>query len=223
MPTIKKQEIAQQNIMKACKCEGFGCKFCAKKVEHINTISRAGIPVSYWDYNLDTFFGNVEFKKLIEEYVKNIDGIFNSGKSIIFMGNLGVGKTFAGIELLKAASYKKYSILYTAMSEIIDMLLNRETKYNFKSLLLDSDFLMIDELDSRHMPSSDYAKEIFGENLEYIIRSRIQNKLPIIFCTNNSDLNMFEGYFKYVFDSLLSKNNLIKIPVAGLDLRKTEI
>lgn len=221
MQIQRKQEIAKKAIMDAClTCNGQGCRDCAAQVERINVLSNAGIPVAYWDYSLKSFAGDEKFKQKIIELASSVDKIYSIGKSIVLMGPLGIGKTFGGIEILKSAVVRGHTILYTTIHEIIDMLLSKEDRYNFKNLLLNSQYVMIDEFDTRHMPSTEYAKEIFGENLESIIRSRFQNKLPIIFSTNNSSMeNMFDGPFREVFNSLFTKNNLIIIPVGGKDLR----
>jgi DNA replication protein DnaC len=221
MRIVKKQEAVRKAIIDSCKlCSGNGCRNCANKVEHINKLASAGIPALYWNLSMQTFAGNEMLKKKIANYVNTIDDIYIAGKVLVFMGGMGTGKTFGGIEILKAATNKNYTILYTTFTEIIDMLLSKTENLIFKNLLLATDYVMIDELDTRYMSSSERAREIYGANLEYIIRTRMQNGLPMIFCTNNSDLDLFDGIFGEALGSLLSQKHVEITPVGGLDLRQ---
>jgi DNA replication protein DnaC len=135
------------------------------------------------------------------------------------MGVHGLGKTFGACEILKGAMAKKYTCKYTTMSEIVDMIISKD--YEFKTHLLHSDFLVIDEFDSRYIPTSDRGKDVFGSNLENIIRTRFQNDMPIIFCTNNTNgmQEIFDDTFQQTFKSLFAESNLISISVGGTDLR----
>jgi len=224
MRVIRKAELARKAIMDACStCNGHGCRECMQKVERVNILSAACIPVAYWNYTLKGFKGDDKFKDNIEKYVRSLDELYTDGKSLAIAGRHGVGKTFAACEILKAAMTLRYVAKYTTMSEIIDRIISKD--YEFKTSLLHSDFLVIDEFDSRYIPTSDHGKEVFGTSLENIIRTRIQNKLPIIFCTNNlaglSDIfddptfTTFAGTFK----SLFAESNLITISANGVDLR----
>lgn len=219
----KKQELLKQSVMANCNtCKGFGCVDCARQVEIINIYSLASIPIAYWDYTMSGFNGDKVFFDILKSYVANIKGLYLEGKSLVFAGRHGVGKTFGAITLLKIALKNDLMGYYTTMNEIIDVALSKDSgKYNFKHILLETDLLVIDEMDSRFIPSSDLGKEIFGSNLESIVRTRFQNKLPIIFCTNNSSLKeVFDGTFEQTFSSLFSNKNIITIPVGGIDLRK---
>ena len=222
MQAEKKQLIARKAIMDACQtCKGQGCRDCAARVESINAWSTAGIPVSYWDYSLQTFAGDLDFKRRVESMANNIDKLYTIGKSFAFIGVHGVGKTFGACEVLKAALTKNYTVRYTTMNEIVDMVTAKEDRYEFKQGLLLADFIVLDEFDSRYIPTTDRGKEMFGTNLEYIIRTRLQNKLPIIFCTNNTSglSDVFDGAFEMTFSSLFSKSNIIDIVAGGGDLR----
>jgi DNA replication protein DnaC len=221
MVVQKKIEAAKQAIMNACAtCRGQGCRVCAKKVERVNVWANAGIPVAYWTYSLQTFTGDAAYKTKLESLLKSVDAIYDSGKLYAFTGKYGVGKTFGACEILKNALARGYVGRYTTMSEVVDMIMAREERFDFKQSLLLSDFIVVDEFDSRYIPSTDRGKDVFGSTLENIIRSRLHHKLPIIFCTNNSSLGeVFDGTFEQTFDSLFSANNVVNIPVGGVDLR----
>lgn len=220
MQVIKKQEVIRKKILENCKtCSGNGCKNCASKVEQVLRWSNAGIPLVYWNYSLDTFTGDARFKDFLAKTMSNLDEVYSSGRSLAFVGRFGVGKTFGACEILKKGTLK-YNCFYTTMSEIIDNMLSKNSRSDFRNKLLESDLLVIDEFDSRYVPSSELGLETFGATLENIIRTRFQHQLPIIFCTNNDSLSrVFEGIFGDAFKSLFSKS-VIEIPVGGIDLRR---
>ena len=205
--------------MNACPtCKGNGCRDCIRKVEKINAYSAACIPVAYWGYNLQSFQGDANFKGFVENLTKTVEAVYNEGNSYAFVGRHGVGKTFGACEVLKAAITHGYTAKYTTMSEIVDLIISKDIE--FKMALLHSDFLVIDEFDSRFIPTTDRGKETFGANLENIIRTRFQNRMPIIFCTNNSSINdVFDDTFKQTFNSLFAESNITSVAVGGIDLR----
>src|SRR6266702_8321354 len=103
MQIAKKQTIAKQEIMRQCQtCKGYGCKDCANKVERINIMANAGIPVRYWSYSLETFIGDEEYKRKLTQQINDIGKLYTEGTNIIFTGSIGVGKTFGACELLKS-------------------------------------------------------------------------------------------------------------------------
>lgn len=214
-----------KEIQGLCRtCKGYGCRACALRVEIINSYFRSAIPIKYWDLKLENFPGDPMFKEWIKNNttVEKIKEFYKQGISLVFTGKYGVGKTFAACEILKKAAIQlKYTVKYTTMSEIVDFALSKDDRYEFKMNLLNVDFLCIDEVDSRYIPSSDRGQDLFGTNLENIIRTRFQNNLPTFFCTNNSSLNdVFNGAFSQTFESLFSQAELKTIPVGGIDLRK---
>jgi hypothetical protein len=62
--------------------------------------------------------------------------------------------------------------------------------------------------------------ELYGSQLETVLRSRMQNKLPTIMCSNAIDIGLvFGGQFKKSFQSLWSQ--FVKtIAAGGPDARK---
>lgn len=221
MQVQKKIEAAKKAIMNACAtCKGHGCRDCVKNVEKINLWANAGIPVAYWEYSLHTFNGDEAYKSKLVSLAGSIDEMYDNGKMYAFTGKYGVGKTFGACHLLKSAINNSYTCRYTTMSEIVDMVMSKEERFDFKQTLLYCDIICIDEMDSRYIPTTDRGKDVFGSTIETIIRSRLQHKLPTIFCTNNSSLDeVFDGTFEQTFNSLFSVKNVINIPVGGVDLR----
>lgn len=221
MQIQRKIEAAKKAIMSACQtCKGFGCRDCVKKVECINVWANAGIPNTYWTLSLHSFPGDPAYKARLEALLKTPDDMYNDGKLYAFTGKYGVGKTFGACEVLKTVISRGFVGRYTTMSEVVDMVMSKEERFDFKQALLLSDFIVIDEFDSRYIPATDRGKDVFGSTLENIIRTRLQHKLPTIFCTNNASIDdVFDGTFEQTFASLFSAKNVVNIPVGGVDLR----
>jgi DNA replication protein DnaC len=192
----KKLEIVKQDIVAKCGCN-VGCPKCSKQMSFVEKIAEAGIPVAYWFLKMSDFNGADNIKKATDSYITSIKENYQNGESICFAGTLGTGKTYSLANILKAALAKNYSAYYTSLSEMVNNLTSYETKVKCNALVTQSDFLAIDEVDSRHIAASDAAQEFFGASFERIIRFRIQNKLPTLMATNNAGLEeAFSGQFK---------------------------
>lgn len=96
---------------------------------------------------------------------------------------------------------------------------NTDKKECARNQLTTTDVLVIDEFDSRFF-GSDNASDLYGRLFEPTLRSRLQNKLPTILCSNNIDVTAgFHGALKESIGSLLK---LVKVvPVLGKDFRKS--
>ena len=214
----KKLELVKQDIIGRCGCQT-GCSKCSSQLRFITRLADAGIPVAYWFLKMSDFSGAENIKKATETYIASIKQSYQDGSCICFAGTLGTGKTYSMTNILKAALAKDFTAYYTSLSDIVNNLTNFETKYRYNDLVCHSDFLAIDEVDSRHIASSDAAKDFFGANFERIIRFRVQNKLPTLMATNNAGIEeAFGGQFRKTIESLASSKMLV-VPALGKDYR----
>lgn len=123
--------------------------------------------------------------------------------------------------ILKKATQKGFSGLYTTLSDIVNALTSapNEDKFLARRELAMVDFLVIDEFDSRFMPS-DNAADLYARSLESVFRTRSQNKLPTLMCTNSPNvIESLNGPLKASIDSLM-KGYIKVFPVLGNDERK---
>lgn len=192
------------------------------KLIAVNRYAESNIPIEYWSLKMERdFFGDARLKTKYEEYVADLKTSYISGTSICFAGGHGTGKSFTVSCILKKASQKGFSCLYTTLSDIVNVLTSapNEDKYLAKRELALVDFLVIDEFDSRFMPS-DNAADLYARSLEGVFRTRSQNKLPTLMCTNSPNVvESLNGPLKASIDSLM--RGYIKIfPVLGDDWRK---
>lgn len=179
----------------------------------------ANIPVSYWSISMENNFeGDKGLIDFYNQYVVDLNSAYVNGTSACLAGNFGRGKTLTSTCILKKAVEKGFSALYTTLTDITSVI-TTEHKYMARKELLNVDFLVIDEFDSRHIGSTTASSDFFGRVLEDVLRTRSQNALPLILCTNSPDpTNSFDGTMKESISSLWNYVDLI--PVLGSDYRE---
>lgn len=192
------------------------------KITAINRYAESNIPIDYWNLKMEKdFHGDLRLLNKYNEYVKDIKSSYITGSSICFAGNHGTGKTMTICNILKKSTHKGFSALYTTLSDIVTTLTSpsNEDKFLAKRELIMVDFLAIDEFDPRFMPS-EQAADLYARTLEGVFRTRSQNKLPTLMCTNSPNVvESFTGSLKASVDSLM-KGYLKVFPVFGEDFRK---
>ena len=215
-----------ERIIRVCRkkcthCHGVGCDVCKRKAARMLQYDKAEIPMEFWNRSFKDFKGNKNFKRFFTEKLKDIDEFYDNGKSMFIYGNFGTGKTYSACCMLKIAITKGYTAHYTNMSDVINKLLSRD--YDSGSYINDLssyDFLVIDEFDKRWVFPSEKSQIIFGSSMENILRSRFQNMLPTIMCSNTISFNdiFTEQYAKAI--TSLSKKYVEQIPLGGIDMRR---
>lgn len=199
------------------------CERCATMVIAYNRYADSNIPIGYWDLEMKDFKGSVVLKRAYDETSESLSKIYHQGTAMCFGGDHGIGKTMTTTCILKKACQKNYLCLYTTLNDIVSALIdsNGEERFLARRELATVDFLVIDELDSRFI-GSDSTADLFGKMLEHIFRTRTQNKLPVIICTNSPNpLEAFSGSIKQSLDSLMSRVKYIL--VIDKDHRKEEM
>lgn len=220
---------SQKEIKDLNNIAGLGlCYNCSYKVIAYNRYYDSNIPIEYWDLNMpttndDSFKGSKELLKIYLDSISNIKHKYDSGMNFCMSGLHGTGKTTVSVNILKKAVRKGFTALYSTLNEIVSALTlaPNDEKYAAKKELTEVDFLVIDELDARHIGTSEQALDLFGRNFEHILRTRLQNKLPIIIVSNSPNpIETFSGSLKESLSSLMTK--LPFIPILGEDIRKMQ-
>lgn len=200
------------------------CIKCTNANVAINRFAESNIPIEYWRFKMDKDFNG--YQGLLDKYTSITSDIKQSyidGKSYCFAGNYGLGKTTVFCCVLKTAALKGYSCLYTTLSDVVSVFTSApaDEKYTARRELSMVDFLVIDELDSRFLPTES-AADLYARTLENIFRTRSQNKLPTYICTNSPNIvEAFNGSLKASMDSLF-QGYMEFVPVLGSDFRKNK-
>lgn len=218
----KKIEFKKAEAQRSCKhCNGKSCTKCNAKKNRIDKYANSNIPVEYWNKSFKDFSGDQNFKKLIISKLKDIDEVYAAGKSLVFVGSLGTGKSYTASCILKRALASGYTGLYVTMADVVATILSSEIDTSkYYSRLIGTDFLVIDEFSSHWIFPSEKSEQLFGSSLEFVLRTRFQNQLPTILCSNDSNVDdIFGGFFQKSFKSLRSHHTELYV-IAGKDYRR---
>ena len=181
----------------------------------------ANIPVDYWFRDMFNFIGPPIAKEFYEDIVKDVKAAFREGKSGRLHGSHGIGKSLTVCCILKRVlETGQYSGLYVNLTDIIHVMLSstQGDKTLGREILLNTNFLVIDEVDTRFM-GTENAADLFGRILEPVIRARIQNKMPTFLCSNSISVEgSFSGPLQASMESLLKVVRRITLP-GGEDAR----
>jgi DNA replication protein DnaC len=188
----------------------------------INRYAESNIPIEYWSLKMEKdFHGDPRLLVKYNEYISDLKTSYINGVSVCLAGGHGLGKTMTVTCILKKACQKGYSCLYSTLSDIVTVVTQAsgEDRFLARRELALVDFLVIDEFDSRFMPSEN-AADLYARSLESVFRARSQNKQPTLMCTNSPNIvETFTGPLKQSIDSLM-KGYLKIFPVLGEDFRK---
>lgn len=201
---------------------GEACEKCRMRNTALDRYAKANIPVKYWKLKVDpeNFLGPKQLMTLYLEITQDLTKTYHEGKSIMFAGSLGIGKTTICTAILRKAAEKGFSAQYLTLNDIVSNFVSQgnEDKAALRNHILKVDFLVIDEFDPRHIGSQN-AADLFGRILEDIVRIRFQNNMPTFFCSNSDDAkNAFQGDIKRSLNSLW--NYVKEVKLIDKDLRK---
>lgn len=197
-----------------------GRRLTGEQHRFIEAMGDSNIPVTYWELPMSKFTGSEEIKNAVTDYGCSLQANYKQGRGLCFAGPYGIGKTYGMCSLLKAAIKSKYTAYYTSLTDMALYIGSRNTKEEYLTRCMKSDFLAFDEVDARHVPTSQEGLAFFGSSVEKIIRERVQNKLPTFFATNHDSLDpVFSGQYNRAILSLLS-TCCTTIVAIGRDFRK---
>jgi DNA replication protein DnaC len=189
----------------------------------INRWYESNIPVEYWSKKMENdFHGDTKLMEKYQNYITSLSESYKSGSSFCLAGQNGRGKTFTLTSILKKACNKNYSCLYTTIETIVSALNTfGDEKAIARRELMMVDFLAIDEVDNRFFGNSEASNELFARSFETIVRTRLQNNLPVLMATNSPNIKeSFASFFKDSLGSIMTKVPIVY--VSGVDFRKTQ-
>lgn len=193
------------------------------KLIAINRYAESNIPIEYWYLKMERDFkGDPRLFAKYNEYTQDLKQSYFEGRSICFAGGHGLGKTMTITCVLKKASQKGFTCLYTTLSDIVSVLTQGggEDKFLARRELAMVDFLAIDEFDPRFMPSEN-AADLYARSLENVFRTRASNKMPTLMGTNSPNpVESFKGPLRDSIDSLMKGYLKVFAVAPGKDYRK---
>lgn len=151
-------------------------------------IGNAGIPERFINRTLDSYIAESEKQKRIlgycRDYAEGFADIANTGRSILFLGSPGTGKTHLSIGIALEIMRNGKSAVFTTASRLLRSI---KDTYSKRSEITESqaiavftgcDLLIVDEVGVQR--GSDYEKDMLFD----VINERYENTRPIIILSN---------------------------------------
>ena len=169
-------------------------------------LAHSCIPPRFRDRTLGNYVASNDAQrnalKFCQDYAHNFDEIKRSGKSIIFCGRPGTGKTHLAIGIAtEVMKNNKANVLFITVMKAIRRIKNtwsndaEETEGQVINLLASPDLLILDEIGVQY--GSDTEENFIFE----IINERYQNRLPTILISNLD----IDGVRKYLGDRVFDR------------------
>ena len=143
-------------------------------------------------------------------------------KSLLFIGNTGLGKTFLSNAIAKKVLDDGKSVIYQTAPIFMDKIMQYKFSYEDESRQLydrifDVDLLIIDDLGTETMTNNKYT-ELFN-----IINSRLLKNKKIIISTNLTLNELFERYDERIVSRLIGEFRIFKFIGDDIRLKKKRI
>ena len=180
-----------------------------------NLLSR-GIPRLFVHATLDQYDIDRKIKRIIRNYLEEIDLMFKDAINLLFFGPNGVGKSFCASLIVKEAYKERYSSMMITFQSLLDLQFKKHDP-GVKELLNEcyaAEFLVIDEIGKETITKSDFGIGI----LEEVLRIRDTRGFPTILCTNMDKESLYDKYGQSI--ASLIEGNFVKLEFKDGDFRK---
>lgn len=176
----------------------------AKTVSH-SILSRAAIPPRFTDRRLSTYRPACQEAakalQIAQQYADTFEQAMKTGQSLIFMGNVGTGKTHLAVGIAHAIMEQGYTALFTsvmgAVRSVKETYGRRDmTESQAIARLVEPDLLILDEVGVQF--SSDTERLYLFE----ILNGRYENMRPTIVIGNLDKDGIENCLGQRVFDRL---------------------
>lgn len=183
----------------AAECECLKWEIEQKRLHDL--IRSARVPERYINKTLDSFiqFRQPEAHKIAKLYTSNWGAIRKQGRGIIFVGDVGTGKTHLSFSVFNELIRQNVSGLAVTVPDLMDDLRPRKGALSERQdeqieALKTVDLLLLDDLGAQRNTAW------VTERLFIIINARYNNMRPTIITSNNylEDLDKEEGWPRIV-------------------------
>ena len=184
--------------------DGKSCK-CLKKFEKYVDYAYCGIDEEYWNIDFDDFQSDQVAKEEAKKYCDNLENARKHGLGFVFHGDNGTGKSTLSCIILIQAKKQKHSIYFATFSEVLSIIkksfASSYWKEYYDKMILNADFLCIDELGSEYRPKD--LESFCVAELNSLSRYRRRHNLCTLI-TTNLDQNDFITTYGKTISSLFS-------------------
>lgn len=219
------RELKKELKASCTQCKGKGCVKCSSEFDLFERCAHSGIPLKYWNLDLDHLEENSSVKN-VKSYMSKLDLAYREGQGVFIFGKNGNGKTLSACAIGKEALRKNKTVRFTFLGEVISSFMNsmydQKQRDKLRNDILGVDFLILDDVDKAYISKdSAYVNSI----LDTLFRTRVQNCRPVIMTSNkrmDEILSNKSAEAEVFSKSLLSLFNesLISIGFVGVDKRE---
>ena len=155
--------------------------------------------------------------KIAQQFVNTFPN--NNPKNLVFVGNVGKGKTFLAECIANEIMQKNFYVVYVTTFELNNLVIKTmdlfaDNRDELLSPLLECDLLIIDDLGTEPV-----YKKFSIDNLYTIINQRQLKNLSTIISTNLTPQMIRDNYGDRLFSRIFNKQNTLPILFEGKDLR----
>lgn len=167
-----------------------------------------------WTFKNDKGF-NPQAIEAAKNFVNEFKIFFKNGRGLLFLGDVGVGKTYVAACIANALLDNDYSVLMTDFATIANTISGIREKQSYYESLNNYSLLILDDFASERDTS--YMKEI----VYTVVNNRINAGLPLLITTNLTQKQLLDPKNmseRQLFSRILE--HCYPIHIEGQDLRK---
>jgi DNA replication protein DnaC len=159
---------------------------------------------------------NPKVSEAVRKYCSNFTKVIENSRNLVFMGEVGTGKTFFAAGILNAAIDEGYKCLFTSFPQEINEMANTYDKKEYLENLKSYDFVVFDDF------GVERETEFNLEQMYQIVNARYLVGKPTIFTTNMGNAAFADKSIdkQRIFSRIFEKADIIV--VSGIDRRKTK-
>lgn len=178
-------------------------------------IDRMRIPERFWFVSFDGVIP--ESKKIVDQYLKNLDDNLDRGEGLLMWGPNGSGKTSCAVLIGLEVRRRGAIVFFVTAERLRASVLEKEMFDNDQTIMERAravDFLIIDDLGKEHPGETGFSERLF----ENLLRERSARKQTTVITTNLSVEKLRKTYVRSMLEVI--RESLYPLCFEGENLRE---
>ncbi len=187
-----------------------------EKIAPIDECTFESFDTNYYPQEMDGVCPKKKAEIIKENCKRYATSFTKKSKSLLFMGNTGLGKTHLSLAIANVVINRGYSVIYGTAQNILRDLQNEnfgrtDNLRYFENEILSTDLLILDDL------GTEFKNQFTVSCLYNIINSRLCAKLPTIISTNYTFEELEEKYDQRITSRITGQYSTLIL--VGNDIR----